>query len=108
MELIRSTKSINKFRGTILNFNRPKGNPVFDIHGTNGIKLLSRLRLSFSHSNEHKFRHNCNDMVDPMCTCRLEPETILHYLLRCNLYSTQRLELLNNVCTKKSIPKKLI
>ena len=34
-----------------------------------------------------------------MCTCGREPETTLHYLLRCNLYSTQRLELLNNVCT---------
>ena len=37
-------------------------------------------------------------MVDPMCTCRREPETTLHYLLRCNLCSTQRLELLKNVC----------
>ena len=33
-----------------------------------------------------------------MCTCGCKPETTLHYLLCCNLYSTQRLELLNNVC----------
>ena len=33
-----------------------------------------------------------------MCTCGREPETTLLYLLRCNLYSTQRLEPLNNVC----------
>ena len=33
-----------------------------------------------------------------MRTCGREPETTLPYLLRCNLYSTQRLELLNNVC----------
>ena len=33
-----------------------------------------------------------------MCTCGLEPETTFHYLLRCNHYSTQRLELLNNLC----------
>ena len=30
------------------------------IHDTNGIKLLSRLRLNFSHLNEHKFRCNFN------------------------------------------------
>ena len=32
-----------------------------------------------------------------MCTCGLEPETTLHYLLRCSLFCTQRLELLNNI-----------
>ena len=95
---IRNIKSINKFKVTILNFIRPKGNLVFDIHDTNGIKLLTRLRLNFSHLNEYKFRHNFNDMVDPMSTCGLEQETTLHYLLRCSIYSTQRQELLNIVC----------
>ena len=91
---IRNIESINKFKVAILNFIRPEANSVFDIHDTNGIKLLSRLRLNFSHLNEHKFRHN---RVDPMCTCGLEPETTLHYFLRCSLFSTQRLGLLNNV-----------
>ena len=104
---IRNIKSSNKFKVTILNFIRPKGNSVFDIYDTNVIKLLSRLRLNFSHLNEHKFRHNFNNTVDPMCTCGRERETTLHYLLRCNLYSTPRLELLNNVMYPKSIPKKL-
>ena len=86
---IRNIKSINKFKVTIIHFIRPKGNSLFDIHDTNGIKLLSRLRFNFSHLNEHKFRHNFNDKVDPMCACGREPETTLHYLLRCNLYPTQ-------------------
>ena len=34
-----------------------------------------------------------------MCSCGKEPETTLHYLLRCDLYSIYRLELLNDVCT---------
>ena len=84
---IRNIKLISKFKLTILNFIRPKGNSVFDIHDTSGIKLLSRLKLNFSQLIEHKFRHNFNDTVDPTCTCFLEPETTLHYLLRCNLYS---------------------
>ena len=41
---IRSIKSINKFKVTILNFIGPKENSVFDIHDTNEIKLLSCLR----------------------------------------------------------------
>ena len=70
---IRNIESINKFKVAILNFIGPKANSVFDIHDTNGIKLLSRLRTNFSHLNEHKFRHNFKDRVDPMCTCSLEP-----------------------------------
>ena len=41
---IRNTESINKFKVAILNFIKPKGNSVFNIHDTNEIKLLSRLR----------------------------------------------------------------
>ena len=37
-------------------------------------------------------------MVDPKRKCGLKPETTLHYLLRCDLYSTQNLELFHNFC----------
>ena len=94
-EKIRSIKTVNKFKVTILNFIRPKGNSVFDIHD---IRVIN---LNFSQLNEHKFKvkfkHNFKGTVDPMCTCGLELEATLHYLLRCNLYSSQRLVLLNNV-----------
>ena len=68
------------------------------VHDINGLKLLTRLRLNFSHLNEYKFRHNFNDTINPMCSCGKEPETTLHYLLRCNFYSIYRLELLNDIC----------
>ena len=54
--------------------------------------------MNFSHLNEHKFRHNFNDTINPMCSCGKEPETTLHYLLRCDFYSIYRLELLNDIC----------
>ena len=68
-EEICNIVSLNKFKKTILNFIRPKENSVFAIHVTNGIKLLTRLRLNFTHLNEHKFRHGFRDMIDPMCKC---------------------------------------
>ena len=48
-----------------------------------------------------------------MCSCGKEPETTLHYLLRCDLYSIYRLELLNDVCAlngslKNSSEEKLL
>ena len=65
---------------------------------TLGEVLLTRLRLNFIHLNEHKFRHNFNDTTNPMCSCGAATERTIHYLLRCRLYSVQRVELLNIVC----------
>ena len=33
-----------------------------------------------------------------MCSCGKEPETTLHYLMRCDFHSIYRLELLNDIC----------
>ena len=41
---------------------------------------------------------NFNDTINPMCSFCKEPETTLHYLLRCDFYSIHRLELLNDLC----------
>ena len=48
-----------------------------------------------------------------MCSCGKEHETTLNYLLRCDLYSICRLELLNDVCAlngslKNSSEEKLL
>ena len=42
-----------------------------------------------------------------MCSCGLEPETTLHYPLRCNLYSDLRTELPNDICALNPTLKKL-
>ena len=47
--------------------------------------------------NEHKFKHNFRDFVNPLCACNLEPETTSHYLLRCNLFQTEQRTLLNDI-----------
>ena len=87
---------------TIISFIRPKENSVFAINDTKGLKLLTSLRLNFSHLNEHKFRHGFKDTVDPICKCGVETETTLHFLLRCSLYSNIRTELLDDIYTVDS------
>ena len=47
--------SINTFKTSILNFVRLRENSLFEVHDIRGVKLLIRLRLYFSHLNEHKF-----------------------------------------------------
>ena len=106
-EKLRKIKSIVQLKTKILSFIRPKENSIFKTHDINGIKLLNHLRLHFSHLNEHKFRHYFRGTIDPMCICGLEPKTTLHYLLRCNLYSDLRAELLNDICTLNSTLKNL-
>ena len=87
-EEIRNIVSVNKFKEIIFSFIRPKENFVFAIHDTKGLKLLTRLRLNFSHLNENKFRYGFKDTVDRMYKCGREIETTLHFLLRFRLYST--------------------
>ena len=62
-----------------------------------GEKLLTRLRLKFSHLKEHKFRHGFTDTINPMCACGADVEITEHFLLRCHFYSTQGLELFDNL-----------
>ena len=55
---IRNIESSKQFKKTILGFSRPKEHSIYAIHDISGLKLRTRLRLNFSHLNEHKFRHN--------------------------------------------------
>ena len=41
------------FRKHLLNFIRTEANNVFNVHNIKRIKLLSRLRVDFSHLKEH-------------------------------------------------------
>ena len=69
-----------------------KKNSIFSIYDPLGVKLLTHLRLQFSHLNE-----GFGDTVNTMCACGSEVETTEHFLLRCHLYSPQRLELFENL-----------
>ena len=70
-----------------------KENSLFCIYDPLAVKLPTCLRLWFSHLNEYKFRHGFGDTINPIYACGTETETTEHFLLRCQFYSTQRLEL---------------
>ena len=91
---IRNCRSLNIFKTSISS--KKQENSLFSVHDLLGAKLLTRLRLKFSHLNEHKFRHGFNDTINPMCLCGTEAEITEHFLLRCHFYSTLRLELFEN------------
>ena len=103
MELFRP--SYKKFWNVIiiqkalLQFIRPSAAEVFNVSDHSGLKLLTRLRLKLSHLNEHKLRHNFCDTLNPLCSCSLEPETNIHFLLHCHHYDTHRLTLFDCIYT---------
>ena len=71
-------------------------NSVYNIHDPHGLKLLTRLRVNFSHLREHKFNHNFLDTLNPLCSCGLEIESTKHYILRCTFYTCIRKTLIDN------------
>ena len=80
---IRQSESLNIFRTALLKFIRPSANSVFLVRDRQGLKLLTRLRLNLSHLREHKFNHNFQGTINPLCPCSLETESVSHFFLRC-------------------------
>jgi len=96
-DYIKNSESIAVFKKRLLSNIRPIKNNIYNIFDPIGLKLLTRLRLGFSHLNEHRFRHNFQDCLNPLCTCSLETEDTIHYLLHCLHFSQHRFDLINSV-----------
>ena len=82
--------SYSAFRKALLDFIRPTANSTFGTNDVSGLKLLTRLRVGFSHLREHKFKHNFQDTLNPLCPCSLEAEDTYHFFMRCQSFSNQR------------------
>ena len=51
----------------------------------------------FCHLKEHKFRDGFKDTLNSLCFCGAKVETTVYFLSHCQLYSTQRSELFDNI-----------
>ena len=49
------------------------------IYNILGIKLFVKFGSGYSQLREHKSRHNLGNILNPMCFCSLEPESISYY-----------------------------
>ena len=75
------------FKKALLKYIRTSPSLVYNVTDYVGLKLLTRLRLNLSHLCEHKFKHNFQDTVNPLCS--LESESVTHFLLHCHFYTNQ-------------------
>ena len=92
---LRSIDSLSKFKAGLIKSLRPPKRSVFKITDIVGVRLLTRLRMGFSHLREHKFRHNFSN--SPRCLCGDGDETTEHFLLRCQHFANTRSTLLDQV-----------
>ena len=53
--------------------------------------------MGLSHLNEHRFNHNFQNCINPLCTCSLEVESTSHFFLHCLHYNDIRETLLNEL-----------
>ena len=86
----------NVFRKHLLKSIQPLSKPIYDINNFPGVQLLTRLRLGLSHLNEHRFNHNFEGCINPLCTCTLEVESTTYFFLHCHYYNNIRKTLLDN------------
>ena len=94
---LRNATTYANFRKGILSFIRPKPNSVYNCNNPKGLKLITRLRLGLSHLREHKFKHNFQDCINPLCSCGSDVESIAHYFLHCPFYVNERHTLLKTI-----------
>ena len=99
---IRNSESISLLKSRLLSFIRPNQSNIFNISDPTDLKLLTHLHLGLSHLHEHKFRHNFQDCLNPLCSCSFEIEDTTRYLLYCEHFSNHRNDLMNSV--KSIIP----
>ena len=85
----RNSASCNVFKRVILKFTRPELDQMFNVNSSEGLKF-TRIRLGLSHLADHKFRHNFQDCVNPVCSCDQEIETSTHFLLHRSNYHCAR------------------
>ena len=90
---IRDAESIKQFKSMLKNFFSLNQRSLFSIHDPVGVKMLTRLRLQFSHLNEHKFCHNFKDCVSPMGDFSAETKTTSNLFLSCQFFANERQEL---------------
>ena len=94
---IRNSSSFNIFRKSIRKFIRLSANSLFNCHNPKGIKFITRLRLDLSHLREHNFKHSSQDSLNPFCSCGLDIESTMDFLLHCPMYITERHILLSTI-----------
>ena len=48
---------------------------------------IYKIHDHLGHLNEHRFNHNFDSCINPLCSCRFEVESTKHFFLHCHHYT---------------------
>ena len=68
---IRNSESFSIFKSKLLSFICPVQTNIYNIFDPKGLTFLAHLRLGHSHLNEHRFRHDFQVCLNPLCSSSL-------------------------------------
>ena len=88
---IRNYESLPIFRKKYSSFQKTSSQFYLNYHNPKGVKLITRLRLGMSHLREHKFKHNFQDSINPLCNCGHDIESTTHFVLHPPLFVSSTL-----------------
>ena len=94
---IRNAESLGIFKSNILKFFRPTPRSFFNCYNHKGIRLMTRLRLGLSHLREHKFNHNFQNCINPLCSCAMDIESTSHFFIHCPVFDDKTITLLSTL-----------
>ena len=81
----------------ILNLIHPSSSGIFSCHSPKALIFITRLRLGLSHLRYHKFKHNFQDSLNPLCNCGLNTESTSPYVLHSPLFGDERITFPSNI-----------
>ena len=70
---------------------------VFNCYNHKGIRLITRFCAGLRHLREHKFNHNFQNGINPLCSCGMDVESTSHFFLHCPLFDDKRITLLSTL-----------
>ena len=88
--------SVQSFKKHLNDFILPPGHSLYGVRDKYGIKLLTKIRVTFSDLRDHRFNHNFS-CENPLCSCGMEDESSEHFFLHCPLHLAQRSTLLSKM-----------
>ena len=99
---VRNSESLSVFRKNILHFKRPAPNYIHNCHNPKGVKLITWHQIGLSNLRKHKFKHNFQDSINPLCSCGHGTESTAHFLLHSPLFFNGRSTFLSTLSSPDS------
>ena len=78
-----------------MKFIQPSKKSVILCNNLKGVQLLTSLKLRLSHLQQHTSKHNFHNILNTICICIKDFETLCIYLLHCSIYTNEIEALLN-------------